>query len=252
MEERRTEIGNHAAHTALECALSTSIEQLRQSEEAAWRGVQDAERLRTHVVSALEEQLSVARACQDTTELREMVLRTVRTTSRDALCVKAVQTAVREGVDVNARTEGPTGEGWLTVAAKDGLVETARTLLAAGAEVDRADNSGWTALFATARFGHVQAMRVLLEAGAEVNRAANNGSTALHVAAQNGQVEAIRTLVEAGADPNRPSNQGLSLERDRAPSGVALEALHIEAAFEGAGQLHGTSAADHNAADAAQ
>jgi ankyrin repeat protein len=229
VEERREEIAKQEAHTALELALSCPVKELRQSEKAAWRGVQNAERLRTHVVTALEEQLARARACQDTTELREMVLQTVRTTSRDALCVKAVQIAVRAGVDVNARTVGLTGEGWLMVAARNGLVETARTLLAAGAEVDRADNRGGTALHLAARHGHVQVMRVLLEAGAEVDRRGGQeykGPLPLYLAAAYGHVEAMRVLLEAGADARSTADIGTTALHGAASRGQ-VEAMRV-------------------------
>ena len=135
VEERRAEISKQAALVAVETSLSAQVGELRQSAEAAWRGEQDTALLRAQAVSVLEEALERARVTQDTEELREVVLQAVRTTSRDALCVKAVQAAVREGVDVNMRTEGEGGEGLLTVAAEGGLVECVRVLVAAEAEV---------------------------------------------------------------------------------------------------------------------
>ena len=48
---------------------------------------------------------------------------------------------------------GGTKERWLVVAAKDGLVETLRALVEAGAEVNHADHHGSTALYAAAHNG---------------------------------------------------------------------------------------------------
>jgi len=59
-----------------------------------------------------------------------------------------VQTAVHEGVDVNTEAAGEeTGDRWrwLLAAARDGLLQTTRALMAAG--VDHANISGTTALF---------------------------------------------------------------------------------------------------------
>jgi ankyrin repeat protein len=86
-------------------------------------------------------------------------------------------------------------------------VAVTRALLAAGAAVDRADNDGFTALYAAVEKGQVEAIRVLLAAGAEVDHACND-CTALHAAAQDGYVEAIRVLVEAGANINRADSAG--------------------------------------------
>jgi len=78
----------------------------------------------------------------------------------------AVQAAVQDGVDVNTRAEAA-AKSWLWVAVRDGLVETLRTLLVAGAEVDHVDDDGCTALYMAAVYGHLDALRALLVAGAE-------------------------------------------------------------------------------------
>ena len=148
-----------------------------------------------------------ARTTQDTTVLREMGLKAVRTAGRDTLCAMAMQAAVQDGVEVNRRAD-PTAESWLCVAARDGLVETLRALLVAGAEVNHATNSGCTVLQVAAQDGHTEALRALREAGAEVNQATNAGWTALHVAAHTGHLEIVHALVVAGADLNRAINDG--------------------------------------------
>jgi len=167
VEERRAEISKQAALVAVETSLSAQVGELRQSAEAAWRGEQDAALLRAQAVSVLEEALDRARVTQDTEELREVVLQAVRTTSRDALCVKAVQAAVREGVDVNIRMEEQ--ESWLRAAAKQGLVATMKALVEAGADVNATNDAGWTALTGATRMGQVEALQALFEAGVAVN-----------------------------------------------------------------------------------
>ena len=74
---------------------------------------------------------------------------------------------------MNTRAEAA-AKSWLWVAVRDGLVETLRTLLVAGAEVDHVDDDGCTVLYMSAVYGHLEALRALLAAGAEVNHAANN------------------------------------------------------------------------------
>jgi ankyrin repeat protein len=52
-------------------------------------------------------------------------------------------------------------------------VEVTRALLEAGAEVYHADNLGYTALGVAAHHGRVEAIHVLVAAGADLNRANN-------------------------------------------------------------------------------
>lgn len=76
-----------------------------------------------------------------------------------------------------------------------------RHLLAAGADPNRADQSGETALYGAAGSPRqAESVRLLLEAGADPNvRVSHLGQTPLHRAALHGMPETIRRLVEAGA-----------------------------------------------------
>ena len=227
VKKRRVEAFKEAAHAALETALTTQdVETLRKSTQAAWRSEQDAERLRARAVSACEEEIARAQrmlakaqgmlqrvqATQSPAELREVGLEVVSTANKDTLCAMAVQAAVQDGVDVNTRAEAAAGEEprerWLRHVAKEGLVETVRALAAAGAEVNHANNLGYTALDAAAIHGHVEATRALLAAGAEVDRADNLGYTALDAAVHHGHVEAMQALLEAGAEVHHANNNG--------------------------------------------
>jgi hypothetical protein len=221
VEARRAEVRKEVALVALETALSTEeVEELRTSTEAAWHSEQVAERLQAKVVLVCEEvlaraqrMLQRARATRDKAELRKVGLEAVSTADKDTLCVIAVKAAVQEGVDMNTRAEAAAGEEpkerWLSVAAKEeGLGETVRALLEAGAEVDHADILGETALDLAACFGHVEALQALLEAGAEVDHVDSNGWTALWGAALCGKVDAVRALLAAGAVVDHASNTG--------------------------------------------
>ena len=52
----------------------------------------------------------------------------------------------------------------------NGHVEVVKTLLAAGAEVDKADNDGETPLYGASHNGHVEVVKTLLAAEAEVDK----------------------------------------------------------------------------------
>jgi hypothetical protein len=220
VEARRAEVRKEVALVALETALSTEeVEELRISTEAVWHSEQDAERLQAKVVLVCEEvlaraqrMLQRARATRDKAELLKVGLEAVSTADKDTLCAIAVHAAVQEGADMNTRAEAAAGEeaeeGWLSVAAEEGLGETVRALLEAGAEVDHADNLGGTALYGAACHGHVEALQALLAAGAEVDHADNNGWTALGAAACNGKVDAVRALLAVGAEVDHVSNSG--------------------------------------------
>ena len=69
---------------------------------------------------------------------------------------------------------------------------------------------GFTALHYAARDGHLEAARLLIAAGADVNQpTAGDHSTPLLVATINGNYDLARELLEAGADPNVPSDDGV-------------------------------------------
>jgi len=54
-------------------------------------------------------------------------------------------------------------------------------LLANGAEVDKTDDSGWTALHVAVSSGHEEVVRELVGAGADMNRKNDKGITSLFV-----------------------------------------------------------------------
>lgn len=85
-----------------------------------------------------------------------------------------------------------------------------RHLLAAGADPNRADQSGETALYGAAGSSReAESVRLLLEAGADPNvRVHHLGQTPLHRAALHGTPETIRLLVEAGAAVEARQEEG--------------------------------------------
>src|SRR5689334_11254574 len=95
------------------------------------------------------------------------------------------------------------GETALMFAARVGDLESAKLLVAAGANVNDADAWGVSAVTLAEHSGFGELSRFLLEKGANPN-AAPNGFTALHEAIMRRDEATVAALLEHGADPNTP------------------------------------------------
>ncbi|KAF5359148.1 hypothetical protein D9756_002984 [Leucocoprinus leucothites] len=107
-------------------------------------------------------------------------------------------------VDVDERTP-------LHWAASTGSTDIVRYLIDQKAEVDRPDNSGWTALHIAASAGHETVAQELIGLGPNsdflplrltVRRKNDKGLTPLHYAASKSRIEIGRLLISRGADIN--------------------------------------------------
>ena len=123
---------------------------------------------------------------------------------------KLVALALANGADVNE------GSGYyrntpLMQAARSGDTATVELLLQAGADVNRRNAGGMTALSWAACANHPEVVKLLLAAGALVNIPTTccgatpngwcrTGCTELHIAALHGSAECISLLLAAGAD----------------------------------------------------
>ena len=116
----------------------------------------------------------------------------------------------------------------LLTAAGDGDLETVKSLIDEGVDVNTADDYGITPLMQSVAGGNVDLVKYLLSVGANVDARDNDGSSALlHTVDQHGQVagdpevspdywEIMRLLVKAGADVTVKDDNGetpLSLAR---------------------------------------
>ena len=116
--------------------------------------------------------------------------------------------AVGQGVERPAMAVAAAAEGRrslgndLLEAARAGDAAAVRALLQTGAEVNAARGDGITALHLAAEHGHAEAARTLLDAGAAVERGTRIGHyTPLHLAARGGHGDVVALLLGAGADP---------------------------------------------------
>jgi ankyrin repeat protein len=134
-----------------------------------------------------------------------------------------VKALLARGADVHARTETwkqmmavpPHGHpeynrmiphgGYtaLLFAARVGDLESAKLLVAAGANVNDQDAWGVTPAVLAAHSGYGELARFLLDHGADPN-VAGAGFTALHLAIMRRDEATVRALLDRGADPNAP------------------------------------------------
>jgi len=134
---------------------------------------------------------------------------------------------VDQGVDVNATQKAAQfpskrldeerhfsvvalGRTPLLAAAEEGHLEALRLLLAAKADVNFRDTSGFHALYlgAGAPANAEEVVNLLLSHNADVNLANNIGYTPLHNACGCGEAASIRTLLQARGDLNLKSKTG--------------------------------------------
>lgn len=113
--------------------------------------------------------------------------------------LESVRTLLRDGADVNAaQGDGMTALHW---AALSGDAEMVSVLVYAGANVASTTRLGaYTPLHLASRDGRAEAVTLLLEAGSDANAATTTGATPLHLAAAGGDVPTLTGLLEAGVE----------------------------------------------------
>jgi ankyrin repeat protein len=107
-------------------------------------------------------------------------------------------------------------------AAASGDVEKARSLLAAGLDVNQAQGDGMTGLHLAARSGNLPMAVLLIEARANLEAKTRIGEhTPLHVASASGRASVVEALVDAGANVNARTTTGATPLMFAAASGSA-------------------------------
>jgi hypothetical protein len=118
------------------------------------------------------------------------------------------------------------------LASRNGKLECVRALLEAGAHVNQADESGWTALIIASANGLLECVRALLEAGAVVMQLRDDGTCALENACAS-SLEMLQLLCAYA--PSREAVRAHSMPGDR----VAPEcAQWLEATSRWTSPLH--------------
>ena len=120
------------------------------------------------------------------------------------------QRAGREALNYTVKRGGATP---LLFAARSGDVESARLLLAAGADANDAQPDGVSALVLAAHSGHGALAALLLDHGADANALAS-GYTPLHAAILRSDAPLAKALLAHGANPNLRMTRGTPLRRD--------------------------------------
>ena len=123
---------------------------------------------------------------------------------------EVTQRAGREELNYDVPRGGSTA---ILFAARAGDAESARLLVAAGADVNDTLPDGASALVVAAHSGHTGVAKVLLETGADANAAAA-GYTALHAAVLRSDLDLVKALLAHQADPNAPMTKGTPVRRN--------------------------------------
>src|SRR5262249_13137693 len=117
--------------------------------------------------------------------------------------------------DIYTAVVGTVSQGGSTpllFTARQGDIESARLLLASGANVNDLLPDGTSALTLAAHSNHAPLVQLLLERGANPN-IIGSGYTALHAAVLRGSVESVRALVARGAFINSRLRHGTATTR---------------------------------------
>jgi ankyrin repeat protein len=114
---------------------------------------------------------------------------------------RAALAMIDSGADVNrAQPDGTTALHWAAYRVDQALVQR---LLKKGAKANVVNHYGASPLGEAVRVANVPLVGILLEAGADANVANEDGQTALMLAARTGNVAVAELLVKHGADVNR-------------------------------------------------
>jgi len=152
---------------------------------------------------------------------------------------QVVKILLGEGVAVDSLDhEGRTG---LFHAVQEGRLETAKVLIAAGAD----PNASCTPLHAALIRSNVELVKLLLGSGANPELKDAQGRTPLSIAVQGGDGTVVRLLLDGGADPDLRSQDGFTpllsaiRQRDSTIAAVLIKAgADVNLGYQGHSPLH--------------
>lgn len=123
---------------------------------------------------------------------------------------KCVKLLIEEGADVNH--PDIKGETALHKAVRGGWYQCVQILIEARAYVDAGWRQGKSALLcaASSEMNVMSCGKALLNAGADVNKCDQGGRSALHLVCGRGKVGFVELLIQAGPDVNQQDDQGWS------------------------------------------
>ncbi|MHA1930395.1 MAG: ankyrin repeat domain-containing protein [Candidatus Thorarchaeota archaeon] len=117
-----------------------------------------------------------------------------------------VKEALESGADVEKTdSRGMSAMAW---AGLRGHFDIVRILVEKGADVNGTNSAEWTPIMQASMGGHLEIVRFLLENGAKVNLKTFVSGTALIFASVKGRIEIVKILLENGADPTIMIDEG--------------------------------------------
>jgi ankyrin repeat protein len=117
-----------------------------------------------------------------------------------------VPALIAAGADIEvADDDGMTPLMWAAYLSRDDVVAE---LLAAGARVDIRDKYGRTPLHLASERSDLIVVRALLDAGSDVNAQDGSGRTAMMIAAVVTEISNLKALIREGASPSGVDNRG--------------------------------------------
>jgi len=120
--------------------------------------------------------------------------------------IETARLLIAKGADVNALDNGHRAP--IIWAAGGGQLPAVELLLDSGADIKTRTAMGWTPLHVAAAIAYGEMIALMLERGAEVDACDANGETPLHYSASKGHVAGAQLLIQHGADVNTKDSNG--------------------------------------------
>lgn len=123
--------------------------------------------------------------------------------------IERVNSLIRSGKNVNATNEWnetPTHYAVGFVASPEKSISVLRSLVSAGAHIDRPTTYKFTPLHVASQLGRIEAADFLIHSGANINATTDKRETPLHLAVEKNHPMIVKLLLDAGADARLRNN----------------------------------------------